>query len=389
VATTPKWSPTTKRIVLVASLVITGLAAWYFSVILAPLAIAVIIAYLLNIPVTYLTQKTRLRRGMAAAIVYLTFLFILTLIPTIGVPLILQQIQELDFNIDELTKQLDEAKGSQVFVGDLQVDVGEIMESVSGGLGDALSPLAGIVTNLAVGIAGGFIWAIFIFVVAFYLLLDANRFGGWVDSWVPEEYAPEISQLRYEIDAVWKAYFIGQLTLAVIVGVVIGSVAALLGIRSALLLGVVAALLELIPNWGYSISAYVGVTFAYFQGSSYLPIPNWALAILLGLFYFVMWQIDTNILVPRIIGTRLRLKPAIIIIGIIAGATVGGALGLLLAAPIIATTRVIGSYIYRRLIDLEPYVLPTKPPDLGQQIQTQREKLQHHTERRQRSNAPQ
>ena len=52
----------------------------------------------------------------------------------------------------------------------------------------------------------------------------------------------------------------------------------------------------------------------------------------------------------------------LIIVGIIAGASVAGALGLLLAAPTIATVRVLGSYIYRRLMDLEPYVLVYKPP---------------------------
>ena len=79
-----------------------------------------------------------------------------------------------------------------------------------------------------------------------------------------------------------------------------------------------------------------------------------------------MWQIDTNYLVPRIIGHRLRLSPALIIVGIIAGASVGGALGLLLAAPTIATARVLGGYLYRRLLDLEPYVVitrPTLPPE--------------------------
>jgi hypothetical protein len=74
-------------------------------------------------------------------------------------------------------------------------------------------------------------------------------------------------------------------------------------------------------------------------------------------FYFLMWQFDANYLIPRVIGHRLRLSPAIVIIGIIGGASLAGALGLLLAAPIIATVRILGGYIYRRLLDLQPYVL--------------------------------
>lgn len=358
----PKWTPGTKRVVAVICLIILGLVVWYFSIVLAPLAIAVIIAYILNPVVNRLTAKTKLSRGLAAVIIYISFLIFLAAIPTIGGPLIIQQISEIDFNVDDLTKQFDEVRGYQVTIGDTQVGMGTVVDSVAGSLNQALSPLAGWAANVAVGIAGGFIWAIFIFVVGFYLLLDANRFSEWIDSWIPPTYYEEFSQLRYEIDAVWKAYFVGQVILATIVGVIIGGFTALLGIRSALLLGFVAALLELIPNWGYSISAYVGVTFAYFQGSTYLLLPNWALALIVGCFYFLMWQFDTNYLVPRIIGPRLKLQPAIIIVGIIAGASVGGALGLLLAAPTIATIRVIGSYLYRRLLDLEPYVLPSGPP---------------------------
>jgi predicted PurR-regulated permease PerM len=244
----------------------------------------------------------------------------------------------------------------QVHLGGFNLNLNKLLEPVIGSVGQIFSPMATWVANLAVGIAGGFIWAIFILVVGYYLLLDGSRFSDWLDSWIPPDYADEFSQLRREIDAVWKAYFIGQLTLALIVGGVIGVSTALLGIKSALLLGIVAALLELIPNWGYSISGIVGVIFAYFQESSYIPLPAWAFAALVAGFYFIMWQIDTNYLVPRIIGQRLRLSPALVIVGIIAGASVGGALGLLLAAPTIASVRVFGGYLYRRLLDLDPYV---------------------------------
>jgi predicted PurR-regulated permease PerM len=358
---TPQWSSATKRIVLIACIILIGLAIWRFSIVLAPLAVAVIIAYLLNPPVNWLTRCTPLRRGLAATIVYIVFLFVLALIPTLGAPILVRQISALDVNVQVIANQITEAMDYQFTVGDVNVNLSSLIEPVIGSLDQALSPLASWTANLAVDIAGGFIWAIFIFVVGFYLLLDANRFSDWVDSWVPPNFLEEFKQLRREIDGVWKAYFIGQLTLALIVGIIIGVSTALLGIRTAVLLGIVAALLELIPNWGYSISGFIGVIFAYFQGSTWLPLPHWAFALLVAVFYFVMWQIDTNYLVPRIIGHRLRLSPAIIIVGIIAGASVGGAVGLLLAAPTIATVRVLGSYLYRRLLDLEPYVLSQAP----------------------------
>ncbi len=356
-ASTPKWTPPTKWVVLIICLILLGLAIWRFSIVLAPLVVAVIIAYILNPVVNWLTRRTPMKRGLAAAIVYIIFLFILALIPTIGAPILVSQLRALNVDIQQLSEQIVDAMDYPITVGRVTGNLSILIEPVAGSIDQVFSPAATWAANLAVNIAGGFIWAIFIFVVGFYFLLDANRFIDWLDSWIPPDYCEEFVQLRHEIDAVWKAYFIGQVTLAIIVGFIIGIGTAILGIKSAVLLGMVAALLELIPNWGYGISGFVGVIFAFFQGSSWIPLPPWAFALLAGGFYFLMWQVDTNYLVPRILGHRLRLPPALIIVGIIAGASVGGALGLLLAAPTIATVRVLGSYIYRRLMDLEPYVL--------------------------------
>ncbi|GAB4460695.1 MAG: AI-2E family transporter [Anaerolineae bacterium] len=341
------------------------LAIRVFGVVLAPLVVAVIMAYLLSPLVNWLQRRTPLNRQIAAAVVYLAFLLVLTSIPLLLAPLVVQQITELDINLGTLPEQLNNGLNRFSDVSGITIDIGIVEEQVRGSVDQVLSPAATAAANLAVGIAGGFIWAIFIFVVAYYLLVDASRFRDWLDSWVPPAYFDEFNQLRHVLDNVWKSYFIGQLTLAIIVGVIIGGVTALLGIRSAILLGLVAAILELIPNWGYSISGAVGVIFAFLQGSTWIPLPPWAFALVVGGFYFLMWQIDTNYLVPRIIGNRLQLPPAVIIVGIIAGASVGGALGLLLAAPIIATVRVLGSYIYRRLMDLEPYVLVYESPAIG------------------------
>jgi predicted PurR-regulated permease PerM len=353
----PKWAPATKWVIFIICLLLVAFAIARFSIVLAPLVVAVIFAYLLNPIVNYLEANTPLKRGLAAAIVYILFLVILALIPSLLAPLLVRQIRDLNVDGAGLADQLTEAMDYQIALGGTSFNLSLLIEPLTGSLDQVLSPMATVAAGLAVNIAGGFIWAIFIFVVGYYLLVDANRFSAWVDSWIPPDYFEEFKLLRRELDGVWKAYFIGQLTLALIVGVVIGGVAALLGIKSALLLGIFAALLELIPNWGYGLSGIVGVIFAYLQGSTYIPLPPWAFALLVAGFYFVMWQIDTNYLVPRIIGNRLRLPPVVIIVGIIAGASVGGAIGLLLAAPTIASVRVLGSYLYRRLLDLEPYVL--------------------------------
>ncbi len=69
----------------------------------------------------------------------------------------------------------------------------------------------------------------------------------------------------------------------------------------------------------------------------------------------VIQQLENNILVPRIIGRSLNLHPLVIIVGAIAGANLAGVLGMFLAAPMLASLRIVGNYVRSKLLDLEPF----------------------------------
>jgi predicted PurR-regulated permease PerM len=127
------------------------------------------------------------------------------------------------------------------------------------------------------------------------------------------------------------------------------------GVRNALILGIIAGVLEIIPNIGPAVAAIPAVLIAYFQGSTYLPLSNgWFALLVIGL-YVVIQQLENNILVPRIIGRSLNLHPLVVIIGAIAGASLAGVLGIFLAAPILASLRILGEYFHCKLLDLEPF----------------------------------
>lgn len=108
-ASPPKWTPETKRFVFVICAILIGLAVYNFSVVLAPIVVAVIIAYLLNPLTNWLTLRTPFDRKVAAAIVYITFLLVLVLIPTILAPVIVQQVRQIDIDLKGITAQLDDA----------------------------------------------------------------------------------------------------------------------------------------------------------------------------------------------------------------------------------------------------------------------------------------
>jgi predicted PurR-regulated permease PerM len=149
--------------------------------------------------------------------------------------------------------------------------------------------------------------------------------------------------------------------LALIVGVIITIVSTILGLPQPLLMGMLAAVLEFLPSVGHTIWVAIALIVALLEGSTTLPVSNIVFAGLVAGVHLAFTQFDLNFLIPRIIGREVNLHPMVVIIGLIIGASVGGVLGLALAAPAIATLRVLGRYIYAMLFDLDPFPMVGPP----------------------------
>jgi predicted PurR-regulated permease PerM len=199
------------------------------------------------------------------------------------------------------------------------------------------------------------VWVVFIVVISFYLVKDKDRFWGWVEAHIPPGYKGDYFQLRGEINSIWTAFFRGQLILAIVVALLFTAVGLILGLPFAFAMGIFAGLMEFIPSIGHGIWLTIASILMFFEGSTWLPLPNWVVMVSLIGLHFVFQQVDLNFLIPRIIGRRVHLHPLVVILGIIVGAVLAGVLGVVLAAPTISSARTVGRYIYARLLDLSPY----------------------------------
>jgi predicted PurR-regulated permease PerM len=139
-------------------------------------------------------------------------------------------------------------------------------------------------------------------------------------------------------------------------------------------LGVWGGLLEFLPSIGHAIWGLTVVIIALLEGSSYLPLPNLVFALVVFGAYIAFTQLDLNFLIPHIIGRRVHLHPVVVILGVIIGASVGGVLGVALAAPTIASLRIIMRYLFARLFDLDPFPPLSVPsvPGPARQVETER-----------------
>jgi predicted PurR-regulated permease PerM len=175
--------------------------------------------------------------------------------------------------------------------------------------------------------------------------------------------------LRHEIFRVWNAFLRGQLLLGSAMAVVTAVVDTAIGLPYAWALGLLAGVMELVPNIGPFLAGIPAVLIALIQGSSFIPLGNFWFAVLVAGLYTILQLIENNFFVPRILGRTLNLHPLAVLIAILAGGQLGGILGVLLAAPTLATFRVLGRYVLCRLYDRDPFA-----PVIAEEEETPRPK---------------
>jgi predicted PurR-regulated permease PerM len=237
-----------------------------------------------------------------------------------------------------------------------------------------LSSVLTTTVDVAAGLVGAVFsqtaLVIFIFLASIYINLGAHTYRAGLLRVVPAPFQPEIAMLLARIERLWNAFFRGQITLMLVIGVISWLGLTALGVPGALYLGIIAGLLELIPNLGPIIATFPAVIVALLQGSTYLQVSPLIFALLVVLFYVLVQQLENNLIVPRVLGDAVELPPLVVMTGVLVGASVGGILGALLAIPVIATSREILRYVYSKMLGedpfpigevaLEPGVRPTK-----------------------------
>jgi predicted PurR-regulated permease PerM len=306
---------------------------------LAPFFLALILAYLLHPLVTRLTERLRLSRGLCVLIVYVSLLIVVLSTTTgLGVA-ISQRVSQLALYIGELSEllpaQIESIATFKRDVGPWHVDLSRInLEPVLSDLASAISPILSQTGNLLASIARATASAVYmvilVMVLGYYLLLDFGDLEPSILDMVPVPYRGDFQWLMDETGRVWNAFLRGQAILAVVMFVVVALVLTGLGVRFPLALGLIAGLMEFIPVFG--------------------PL------------YFIIQQIESTVIFPRIIGQSLDLHPLAVLLSVLTGGMVAGLIGLLLAAPTVATLRLWLGYAYRKTVGLETWPTPVVSP---------------------------
>ena len=352
-----------------------------------PLVIgAALLALLVEPLIKFMVRRFRMKKGLAVGITYFFVVAIVVLIPLLAVPSLVQAfnfVTKIDTHlVAEQLSQVIQSISSEVqsnpglaailqptldslstklesFASVAQVGVPGISLSVvelTSGFGKAMGTVANILGPTFSVLAS----LVFTLLMSLQMSLTADAFTNWYADLIPPDYSPELNGLLMSIRQIWSGFLRGQMTLMLIIGIVIWLGATILGLPQAILLGVIAGLMELIPNVGPTLAAIPAVLLALLFGSANFEINHLVFALIVVAFYVLVQLLENQVVVPKIMGDAVNLPTLVVLIGTIAGAGAFGILGALLATPAIATGNLVFRYIYGKIMEKPPLPPPSE-----------------------------
>jgi len=297
--------------------------------------VAVVIAAALHGPADWL-QRYRVPRLLAVTFLYLFLLLIFALIISLILPPLAEQIKQLAIHFPAQIEKL----GFSFQEWWSQYQTGENFQEFLSKIGSKLTQAASSVFATTVGIFGGLFSAGVILVISFYLTVQEKGVKKFLMSLTPTEHQVYLSSLIERIQRKMGGWLRGQLLLMLIVGILTYIALRLIGLKYALVLALIAGILEIVPYIGPIISAIPAVILGFVQS----PF----LALLVIIVYILIQQIESQIIAPQVMRRAVGLNPIITIIAILIGAKLAGILGIILAVPITAALAEFLKDIYQR-----------------------------------------
>lgn len=334
-----------RSVLLAIAVLIAAYFLWWVRASLYPFLIAFTMAYLLNPAVSYL-ERNKLTRLWSIIIVYTCLLSVLIISSSHLVPVLIRELEifarELPTLIvrgDAFIQSAQSQYQNTAMPYSLRLAFDNGLKQIEVMLQDTVSGSVDSLLNLVSHGIGIVISPI----LAFYFLYDWHEMKRNFYLTVPGSWRPGVRLFLKDIDKVLSGVIRGQITIAVIVGLLVSLGLMTLGVRFALLIGILAGALDVIPYFGAFIGATPAIAIALLDS----PLLAGKVAIL----FFIIHQIEGTVIGPRILGEQVGLHPVTVIFFLLVGGEVGGLGGLLLGVPLAAIGKVILRHTLRICIN--------------------------------------
>lgn len=335
-------------------LAVTIAALYLLRPILLPFVAAMAVAYFLD-PVCDRLEEKGLSRTMATGTVTAVFFVVVILVLATVSPLVYQQVAELVSRVPSYVKSLEEKLMPLLDVVAARLNQDEVKElgqSATQYAGSALKWLASAIGDVlgGLGAVANIISLIVITpIISFYLLRDWDRIVDKVDSWLPRSQAETLRGLAGEVDEILAGFARGQASVCLILGLLYGIGLTVVGLDFGFIVGLFTGLVSFIPYFGMLIGFVLGFGIALAQFDSITPL------LLVGAVFAVGQVVEGNFLTPKLVGGRVKLHEVWIIFALMAGGTLFGFVGILIAVPVAAVTGVLARFMIDRYLESPLY----------------------------------
>ena len=362
--TSPKWDSTTKMVVSLTIVALVAALLIYFRGIVGPLILALILAFLLQPVAAWGCKISRFSWRFVVNLIYLLLVVLLGTALTLSGLAILQQAQSLvsfiESFLNRLPDMVQELTTQTRMIGPFLLDFSQLdLEALARQILDAVQPLLGqagtLVSKFATTTASTLGWGLFVLLVSYFLLSEAGQLRQDIVHIDIPGYSADIQRLANELYRIWNTFLRGQTIIALLVIASYYVLLTILGTRLALVIALLAGLARFIPYLGSWITWIVTAIVAYLQTSNYFGLEPVQYAALVLMLCLALDMIFDNLINPRLMGHALGVHPAGVLIAAIIAANLIGIIGLVLAAPVLATLALLARYIVRKMFDLDPW----------------------------------
>lgn len=311
---------------------------WVIKSIVGILFVSLILTSAFDPFVNWMHRK-RIPRVLAMLLIYLIFFGFLALVVGLLIPPIIEQTSDLANVMPGYSDKLV----SLIQRSGINVSSGTIMDNIQNSLQSiqqSLTAAGGGLVSTASNIFGGITSFILVLVITFYMTVQEEPLKNIFRNIIPAEAQPYIVRTVNRMKEKIGLWLRGQLILMLIVAVLTFIGLFVFGIKYALVLALLAGILEIVPYLGPLLAAIPAVFFAFMQS------PWLGLAIIV-LYYMIQW-VENNLLVPKIMQKVVGLNPIVSIVVLLIGAELAGFVGMILAIPTATALSVISEDFFER-----------------------------------------
>lgn len=361
----PRWGSTIKLVVGLTLFLILGFLLVRFRTLIGPLLLAFIVAFVLHPAAGWLTEKTPLTWRTSVTIVFFsTVILVGGMLTVLGFAVVAQSenvINAASVFLDDLPAFVTQITSQSYYFGPFTFDFSQYdITTITNQVVDVVQPLlgraGGLISSLATSTLTTLGYGSFVLLVSYFILADAEKIPvDEITNLNVPKYAYDLQQFSLRLNRIWDTFMRGQLfifTLTVLASTVLLSI---LGVRNAIALALLAGMARFVPYVGQIVSWALTAIVTLFMSSNYFGLEQVHYMLLVVGIVILLDQITDNIIIPRLYGRALGVHPAAVLVGALVALNLLGFIGLLLAAPVLATIALISRYIFRKLLDLDPW----------------------------------